>query len=590
MSDINGHLCPRPEYPRPELVRNEWQNLNGVWRYLEDPEDTGMQAGWYVQLPAQHTSIVVPFPIEAEASGVHNTQPPNVVWYEREFELPASWEGRIALRFGAVDHRCRVFVNGQEVGQHRGGYTPFSFDIEHGIKKDAPNRITVRVEDSLSWTQPRGKQAGTTRWPIDYDSVTGIWQTVWIEPLPPVSIETVWSDFNLNANQLTLHAGFSKQVDGQFEVELLRDNEVIARGEAETGLRAECRVQLDIDNPKLWSPESPQLYDIRLTLRDNNSGTRDNCTSYTGLRELRVDNGELLLNGKPVYIRGVLDQGYFPKGWYAAETDDDIRRDVELTLAMGLNCARKHQKAEDPRYLYWADRLGLMVWAEMPSGKIFGTELIETLTREWMQLIKRDRCHPSVIAWVPFNESWGVWHQAERIEQRRLVDGIVGLTTALDPSRPVIGNDGWEYSSGDIWTLHLYNAGDQLSSRLNEMIHDPSTSVTEHTGGARPRAGALPGASVGGLPIMLTECGGIGFGHFGDEDFSYGDIPATEDELASRMRHTMETIANEKRLRGFVWTQLSDVQQEINGLLYFDRTPKLPLEQIRAFFQTTAGS
>ena len=577
---------PRPEYPRPILVRDQWLNLNGPWSYRADPEDAGLASGWHNALPMDAKEIQVPFPIESEASGIHDLEPPPVNWYARSFEIPPDWIGHVMLRFGAVDHACRVFINGQQVGDHRGGYTPFGFDITHALKP-GDNEITLRVEDSLSWTQPRGKQAGTTRWPIDYDSVTGIWQTVWLEPVPPAHIDSTAFAYDASTATLTLTVGFNRQVDGTVSASVLDDGKVIADASAETGLRAESRLTLEIPAPRPWSPADPFLYDIDLRLTHADGG-QDDCRSYTGLREVSWQDGTLRLNGEPLYLRGVLDQGYFPKGWYTAPTDDDLRADVELTLAMGLNCARKHQKAEDPRYLYWADRLGLLVWAEMPSGKIFSTELIETVTHEWTALVKRDRAHPSIITWVPFNESWGVWHQASRPAQRAFVDSVTRLTQALDPSRPVVGNDGWEYSDGDLWTLHLYDVGEALASRIDDLLANPTGLVTGE-GSPHPRAGALPGANPAHLPILLTECGGVGFGRYSDADFSYGDLPADEDELEAAIRRTAGVLASAAQLQGFVWTQLTDIQQEINGLLYFDRSPKLPLSVLKEIFTGIPG-
>ena len=543
-----------------------------------------MQAGWFRSGLSDARDITVPFPVESEASGINDVEPADVVWYARTFEVPNDWRERVVLRIGACDHWTRVFINGQEVGQHRGGYAPFAFDIAHALEP-GQNRVVIRVQDSLSWTQPRGKQAGTTRWPIDYDSVTGIWQTVWLEPLPDVSIESTACRFSQASSEVNYTVCFSGQIDGILTAEISRGGRPVAHATTETGLRSEGRLTFSIEDPQLWSPEAPHLYDVKLTLRNHRSDQRDEVTSYLALREIKVEAGELRLNNEKLYIRGVLDQGYFPGGWYTACTDDEIRADVELTLAMGLNCARKHQKAEDPRYLYWADKLGLMVWAEMPSGKIFSTELIETLTQEWIELVKRDRGHPSVIAWVPFNESWGVWHQAVRPEQRAFVDGIVALTRSLDSSRPVVGNDGWEFSSGDLWTLHLYFENRDISTRLNEVIEDPAKSVTDEYGG-HVRAGALAGADVTGLPILLTECGGIGFGHFSDQDFSYGERPETEEALEAQIHNIADRVAATEQLQGFVWTQLTDIQQEINGLLYFDRRPKLPVATLREIFST----
>jgi beta-galactosidase/beta-glucuronidase len=570
-------------------VRDHWLNLNGLWQFREDPADVGLRDKWWQScLPGESRQIQVPYPVEAEASGIHNTDPASVIWYETEFQTPEAWQGRIVLRFGAVDQWTRVFINGHEVGQHRGGYAPFAFDIDHALQQGI-NRLTVRVEDSLSWTQPRGKQAGTTRWPIDYDSVTGIWQTVWLEPLAPVSIESVYSTFTRADSCMTLQAAFSTHVRGRLTVELSQQGKVISTSEVEIDLRAEARCRLQVENPDLWCPENPALYDLKLTLDDSDRGESDTVLSYAGLREISTGGGVLRLNGEPLYLKGILDQGYFPGGWYTPMSDDDLRRDVELTLAMGFNCVRKHQKAEDPRYLYWADRLGLMVWSEMPSGRIFSTELVDTLTREWIDLLVRDRGHPSVIAWVPFNESWGVWHQADRGEQRAFVEGIVGLTKSLDASRPVIGNDGWEYSAGDLWTLHVYNPAEDLSTQLTRLKNDPGSAVAGEGTDGRTRIGALVDTSVKGLPILLTECGGIGFGHYSDEDFSYGELPRTTEQLEANIRSVIAEIQEVSFLQGFFWTQLTDIQQEINGLLSFDRTPKLPLAILHEIFSATPG-
>jgi len=580
--DSSEPFTPRAEYPRPILVRDQWQSLNGPWLFRVDPDNRGLSDAWFDGQWTDAQSITVPFSMESAASGITEPEGAPVVWYQREVVKPEAWHGRVALRIGASDFLTRVFVNAQEVGQHRGGYASFGFDIQHALVPGR-NRITARVEDSLSWTQPRGKQAGTTRWPIDYDGVTGIWQSVWLEPLTSVSIESTAYSYNVAEQTLSYKAFFSEQVDGEVSVEVIDGGRVIASDKVQTAGRAEIRTTLFIEAPILWSREQPHLYEVRLTLLNRATGERDEAMSYAGLREVSVTDGQLYLNGDPLYLRGVLDQGYFPEGWYTATTDEALRRDVELTLAMGFNCARKHQKAEDPRYLYWADKLGLMVWAEMPSGRVFSTELIESLTTEWMELIKRDRAHPSIIAWVPFNESWGVWHQSERPEQRAFVDAVTSLTKALDDSRVVIGNDGWEYSSGDLWTLHLYNEDSDVSSRLAALIDDPHSSVKSEFG-SRDRVGALAEADIRGLPILLTECGGIGMGSFSEEDFSYGNLAETPEALEARMRKIMTDIRSLKALQGFVWTQLTDVQQEINGLLYFDRQPKLPIAVLSDIF------
>ncbi|MFT7687722.1 MAG: beta-galactosidase/beta-glucuronidase [Candidatus Azotimanducaceae bacterium] len=569
-------LVPRPEYPRPILSRKAWQNLNGDWHYAEDPDDRGLTDRWYLE-HVYNQVIVVPFPIESEASGVHNLSPVKIHWYEREFRLPADWNDHVLLHIGAVDHLAIIFINGFEVGRHRGGYTPINLDVTHALTEGS-NRLTIRVEDDISWTQARGKQAGTTKWPIDYDTVTGIWQTVWIEPVTPLHIEAIHSAFDLAGSYLTVYVEANKQNDGYASISVLKDGKVVSTASKDFGRRAEAKLVLDFPDPELWSPKSPFLYEILITITDP-KGKVDAAISYTGLREINSSSGNLQLNGEPLYIRGILDQGYFPGGWYTPLDDETIRRDVELTLKLGFNCVRKHQKIEDPRYLYWADQLGLLVWEEMPSGRVFSTELVTSLTSEWLEVMRRDRQHPCIIAWVPFNESWGIWNQTTRPEQRAFVDGIVGLTKALDQTRWVVGNDGWEYSSGDLWTLHIYEGESiSLSERLGSVIADPESPI--NSGG---KVGALLGADVSGKPILLTECGGIGYSpeDLSGEEFSYGDIPTTLPELELRFRGVANTIAPIDALQGFVWTQLTDVQQEFNGVLYFDRSPKLPIALIR---------
>jgi beta-galactosidase/beta-glucuronidase len=505
------------------------------------------------------------------------------VWYQRTFTVPDWGAEEIALNIGACDYDTWIYINGHQVGQHRGGYTPIHIAIGDYLQPGS-NTITVRAADSDSWQQPRGKQAGTTRWPIDYDSVIGIWQSVWLEPVDPVHLLNIGSHYAIDAQELQLTCELSNTFAGQLAV-TLKSHEIVLRTAQASGQgRSEIRLTLPIENPELWSPETPHLYSLELQLVDENNHLIDQVTSYTGLRELTVTNGQHCLNGKPLFLRGILDQGYFPEGWYSPESDQAIKQDIELTKAMGFNFVRKHQKAEDPRYLYWADKMGLLVWAEMPSGRIFSTELVTSLTAQWLDLVRRDRGHPCVIGWVPFNESWGVWHIQQRPEQRALVDGLVQMTKALDSSRPVIGNDGWEYSSGDLWTLHLYHDAQRtLDERLAVLLADPRQAVTE---GDRPRVGALVNSDPSNLPVMLTECGGVGFetGSATKDAFAYGELPTDTTALEHEIRQIMASINASETLQGFVWTQLTDVQQEINGLLYFDRRPKLPLTTLQEIF------
>ncbi len=453
-----------------------------------------------------------------------------------------------------------------------------------------PNRIVIRVSDTTSWQQPRGKQAGDTRWPIDYDPIIGIWQTVWLEPVPAVRVSQVHYRFDLAEQRLTVITQLSQHSDVDIEIELQQPNgqPLYVRGSAKG--RSAVSLSLSISNPRLWHPEDPHLYPVRIRLIEDETET-DCVESYTGLRSLSVADDKILLNGEPVYLRGVLDQGYFPEGWYTATTDSALKQDVELTLALGFNLARKHQKFEDPRYLYWADRLGLMVWSEMPSGRIFSEALVTDLTQEWTALVRRDQAHPCIVGWVPFNESWGLWHQSERREQRHFADAIYHLTKALDPTRPVVTNDGWEYSTGDYWTLHLYDSTSAaLQSRLASLTQNPAQSIHD---GPNPRSGALAGADPRHLPLLLTECGGIGLVTNPDigaaDAFFYGDMPQDASAFLARTAELLNAINDTSKLRGFVWTQLTDVQQEINGLLDFHRNPKVPLQALRKLIEQTGS-
>lgn len=579
---------PRPEHPRPILTRPQWLNLNGAWSFQTDPDQIGQAQGWPNGLPSPDV-IIVPFAPGTQASCAACPQDCQAVWYERTIaDLPWS-SAETLLHIGAADHTTTIWINGHQVAHHRGGYSPITTNIAPFLRA-TPNRIVIRVSDTTSWQQPRGKQAGDTRWPIDYDPIIGIWQTVWLEPVPAVRVSQVHYRFDLAEQRLTVITQLSQHSDVDIEIELQQPNgqPLYVRGSAKG--RSAVSLSLSISNPRLWHPEDPHLYPVRIRLIEDETET-DCVESYTGLRSLSVADDKILLNGEPVYLRGVLDQGYFPEGWYTATTDSALKQDVELTLALGFNLARKHQKFEDPRYLYWADRLGLMVWSEMPSGRIFSEALVTDLTQEWTALVRRDQAHPCIVGWVPFNESWGLWHQSERREQRHFADAIYHLTKALDPTRPVVTNDGWEYSTGDYWTLHLYDSTSAaLQSRLASLTQNPAQSIHD---GPNPRSGALAGADPRHLPLLLTECGGIGLVTNPDigaaDAFFYGDMPQDASAFLARTAELLNAINDTSKLRGFVWTQLTDVQQEINGLLDFHRNPKVPLQALRKLIEQTGS-
>lgn len=591
---------PRSEYPRPALRRPYWLCLNGPWEFEIDDEDVGLAAGWQTGRRFSRR-IVVPYPIEAELSGIGDRSAHAVLWYRRRFALsPDVASERLVLRIGACDRAARVFVNGDEAGTRRGGYAPMALDVAH-LLRPGDNEVVIRTEDRATWALPRGKQlAGAGSTGIDYDGVTGIWQSVWLEPLPALSIESAWTRFDVESGALAVNVEFGAARDaatfgGEVEAVLYDGDHQVARGSTSGLGRTEARVVLCVPGPHLWSPDDPHLY--RLVVRLAQDGrTLDEAESDVGLREIAWRDGALRLNGAPLYLRGLLDQGYFPDGWYTAASDADLRRDIELVKAMGFNMVRKHQKAEDPRFLYWADRLGLLVWAEMPSGRDFTTALVRALVEEWVALVRRDRGHASVVGWVPMNESWGVWQQAVRPEQRALVEAMTALTRALDPTRPVLGNDGWEWSAGDLRGIHSYAAtGEELVAHVREILADPNAEVLRSSELLGPKRAVLPGADPSGCPVVLTECGGIGYlasGATATERplFVYGTLPATPAEFEARLRDLAAGVAAIPDLAGFVWTQLTDVQQERNGLLDFERRPKLPLATLREIFGQIGAS
>ena len=415
-----------------------------------------------------HT-IEVPFAPETARSGVGDPGYHAACWYEREFEPPAPRaEGdRVLLHFGAVDYEAHVWINGRFVGSHAGGHTPFSFDVTHALRLDGPQRVTVLAEDDpLDLAKPRGKQDWQPEpHGIWYPRTTGIWQTVWVERVPETYLQRIRWTSHLDRYEIGfgVELGGRKQSDLRVRLRLSVGDRVLAADAYavvnETVFRSVALSDPGVDdfrNELLWSPEWPTLIQAEVELWRGDERL-DRVESYTALRSVSVHGDRFLLNGRPYYLRLVLDQGYWPDTLMTAPDDEALRRDVELTKAMGFNGVRKHQKVEDPRYLYWADTLGLLVWAEMPSAYRFSPKAIERSTKEWQAVIARDANHPCIAVWVPFNESWGVPGLAERAAQRSFVRALYHLTKALDPSRPVVGNDGWEITETDILTIHDYD-------------------------------------------------------------------------------------------------------------------------------------
>ncbi|GJG86979.1 beta-galactosidase [Gemmatimonadetes bacterium T265] len=584
-------LTPDPAahaYPRPQLVRAEWTSLNGTWEFALDRAAAFGRADEVVW----DRTIVVPFAPETAASGVDDPGFYRRCWYRRTFDAPALAAGeRLLLHFGAVDYEAAVWVNGVQVTRHEGGYTPFSADITDALRADGPQHVVVCADDDAQdLAKPRGKQDWLLHpHSIWYPRTTGIWQTVWLERVPA----TRMAGFRWSSSLERWEVGIAARIEGPRAADGLRVAvRLTARGETladdtylVTAGEIHRRIALsdpgidDYRNALLWRPEHPTLIDAELTLLAPDGTVLDRATSYCALRQAGVQGDRFMLNGRPYHLRLALDQGYWGATGLTAPTDDALRHDVELAKAMGFNGVRKHQKIEDPRYLYWADRLGLLVWEEMPSTYRFTRRSVERLTKQWFDVITRDASHPCIVAWVPFNESWGVPDLPTTPAQRHWVSALYHLTRTMDHSRPVVGNDGWESVATDIIGIHDYDADpERLRRRYRSDVELPQIFERERPGGRLLVLEGVNGAAK--LPVVLSEFGGIALSH--DEARTWGYSRSRSMEEFERRYTALLAVVNGIGLfAGFCYTQFADTYQEANGLVTMDRVPKFALAEIR---------
>jgi len=575
------------EYPRPQLVREYWQSLNGEWEFEFDDERRFRQPG--DAIPWSHR-IQVPFCPESALSGIGDTGFHHACWYRLRF-VPALRGPRLMLHFGAVDYACRVWINGHQVCEHEGGHTSFSADISDVLSAQEEQELVLRVEDDpFDLAKPRGKQ-DWQREPhsIWYARTTGIWQTVWLEALASTYLARLrWTPvFEGYELGLEVQAGGAVRNDLAVQVRLWHRDKLLASDTyLLVGQEANRKIALsdpgidDSRNVLLWSPESPTLLDAELTLFGDGE-VLDQVRSYTALRSVAINRDRFMLNGRPYPLRLVLDQGYWQDSLMTAPSDAALRHDVELAKAMGFNGVRKHQKIEDPRYLYWADQLGLLVWEEMPSAYAFGERSMTRLLREWTEAIARDYSHPCIIVWVPFNESWGVPNLTAIQAHRNAVEALYHTTRMLDPTRPVIGNDGWEASATDILGIHDYDADPERLRQRYEVADPVRTLFDQRRPGGRILT--LDGFPHRGQPIVLTEFGGIAFNPQAATHHTWGYSRAQDaDAFLAQYRALLKVVNETTMFSGFCYTQFADTFQESNGLLQMDRSPKLPLEQISA--------
>ncbi len=579
---VGAQQIPRPEHPRPQFMRPEWRSLNGPWQFAFDDRDEGLGAGWHLSPQPFAKNITVPFCFESRLSGIADTSFHPVVWYRRQFEIPAAWKGRrVLLHFGAVDYRANVWVNGQFAGEHEGGNTPFRFDITPLLKPGA-NTLVVRVWDPpQDRAIPRGKQFWEPKSRgIFYTRTTGIWQSVWLEATGESWLEFFRILPRLDGS-VTFHARAARPQPGlTLHVTIRSEDRVIASGTGSLSDTKYLDAAAFVRNPRLWTPERPHLYEVVLELKKD-STTLDTVHSYFGFREVAIENGRFTLNHRPVYLKLLLDQGYWPESLLTPPSDEAIQYDIRMAKEMGFNGVRKHQKVEDPRFLYWADKMGFLVSGEMANAYLYDEQYVARFLREWIEAVERDINAPSLVLWAPLNESWGVPDMRDPRQQAHLRT-LYHVTKSLDPTRPVIDNEGWEHvDTTDLYAVHDYSpTHDSLFQRWAKVEPKPGATLPPN---GRPYV--APGYQYNGAPLYLSEFGGIAYILPGtsvpESAWGYSGVEKTPEDALRRLAGLYDAIAK-LPFMGICYTQITDVEQEINGLMTYDRKPKFDPKAIKA--------
>ena len=591
------------DYPRPDLCRESWLNLNGQWSFATDSSDEGLTLGWYLPGVTFSKTITVPFPPGSSDSGWSGERS-DVVWYRRTITPDdlqqagaddSSARQHLRIHFEAVDFTCDVWINGRHHMHHEGGYTPFTITVDSSDYLDDGLELVVRAQDRLDAVdQPRGKQDWQENpHGIWYHSVVGIWRDVWMEVVPEGYIESLTWSWDIENAQVTCDIALSglREASGDIDpIEASLTLELAGETLAASMVRMRSRsLRLVAQIPGLanrqewgrllWSPAHPNLINARICVGD------DEVVSYVGIRDVSLSHRYLEINHQPTYLRGVLDQGYWASSYFTAPSPQALKADLELARDMGFNFVRIHERSADRRTLPWADRMGMMVWGESASAYAFSDRAVSVTTQEWRDLVLRDRNHPSLIVWVPFNESWGVDLIVTSPKQQAFVRSVVALTEALDGTRPVIANDGWEQLEPPIVTTHDYGVyGEQL--RVNYRDRE---AVAELVNGVGPqgRKILLGEAWNDDRPVMVTEFGGISLPLDAEDAWGYAVVPSVE-AYEERVSGLFDALASSPILAGFCYTQLTDTRQETNGLADENRNPKRPLEVIRGFVTSSA--
>ncbi len=565
---------PRSEYPRPQFFRDAWQTLNGEWAFHIDHGKSGRDRGQSSPNAPFERKILVPFCPESRLSGIAHLDFMESVWYRRSVVLTQEQlAGHVLLHFGAVDYACTVYLNGEACGAHKGGYSSFLFDITEYVHP-GENTLTVHaVDHQRNGTQPHGKQCDHYHSSgCSYTRTTGIWQSVWLEFVPKVYLESVRLTTDFRTGSVTLcpqvnclPRELSLRASITFEGQLCAQ---------ETFPLSACGVALtmQVEHVKCWDILQPNLYDITYELLDEDV-VLDTVQSYFGFRTVEVRDHAVWLNGRPVFQRLVLDQGYYPDGVYTAPTDEALKQDIELSMALGFNGARLHQKVFEERFLYWADRLGYLVWGEQASWglDITTSEGLIHFLPEWLEVLSRDFNHPCIIGWCPFNETWDQHH---RRADKRVLEAVYLATKAADPTRPVIDTSGNYHARTDIYDVHDYEQdvttfAARYGAVTRETIYETYPDRQQYEG----------------QPYFVSEYGGAWWAPGREKGWGYGKAPESEEEFAQRYAGLTRTLMDNPNICALCYTQLYDVEQEQNGLYTYERKPKFNpeiYERIRA--------
>ena len=585
------NTIPRPEYPRPQFERADWINLNGTWTYTFDFGHSGRDVGRELfKSKGFDGEITVPFCPESKPSGVGYTDFIEDMWYHRRIEIPAAWAGRrIILHFGAVDYEAEAYIDGASVGTHFGGTVSFEFDLTPHVAPGTAHDLVVRVHDSTRGAgQPGGKQCPDYKSRgCHYTRTTGIWQTVWLEAVAPAGLRRCQIVPDLDgARFIVTPAYYAVAAGNRLRATLLDGETPVAT--AESAALDGVPLVLPVADPKPWSPASPFLYGLRFEVLDAAGAVLDTVKSYAGLRKVHIEGDRVYLNNEPLYFSLVLDQGFYPDGIWTAPTDEALRHDIELSMAAGFNGARLHQKVFEERFHYWADKLGYLTWGESSSWGVDVNNVRDArnFLSEWAEIVVRDRNHPSIIAWSPFNETGAV--NSTYQHNRTQIDAYE-LTKGLDPTRPVNDASGYVHARTDLWTVHNYSRPDKLvdlDQGPGKAWANSWNSLTE---------ACLRLCPYRGQPYVNDEFGGLKWippdrRPFADNTWGYGaDIPDLEAfyKLLSDEVDVMLRVAN---LSGWCYTQLTDVEQEQNGVYNYDRTAKFDMARIREIFSRRTPS